>query len=182
MAGIGVSCLFVTTLGSAPATTPPTQASYDQLVQPFLAKNCAGCHNAKLKTADLDVTAFKTLDSIAAANPEWSKMLQKIRSGEMPPKGMPRPPQEQIDGVARWIESEFVREEKLMKPDPGRITARRLNRAEYNNTVRDLLGVDFEPAADFPQDDSSFGFDNIADTLSLSPVLMEKYMVAAEKI
>jgi len=182
MAGIGVSCLFVSTLGSAPAAAPPTQESFDEVVQPFLTKNCTGCHNSKLKTADLDVTAFKTLDSVANANPEWAKILQKIRSGEMPPKGVPRPPQEQIDTVAKWIESEFDREEKLMKPDPGRVTARRLNRAEYNNTVRDLLGVDFQPAADFPQDDSSFGFDNIADTLSLSPVLMEKYMVAAEKI
>ena len=69
-----------------------------------------------------------------------------------------------------------------MKPDPGRVTARRLNRVEYNNTVRDLLGVDFKPAADFPADDSGYGFDNIGDVLSLSPVLMEKYLAAAEKI
>ena len=67
-------------------------------------------------------------------------------------------------------------------PDPGRVTARRLNRAEYNNTIRDLLAVDFQPAADFPADDSGYGFDNIGDVLSLSPVLMEKYLAAAEKI
>jgi len=66
--------------------------------------------------------------------------------------------------------------------DPGRVTARRLNRAEYNNTVRDLTGVDLQPADDFPQDDSGYGFDNIGDVLSLSPVLMEKYLAAAEKV
>ncbi len=68
------------------------------------------------------------------------------------------------------------------RADPGRVTARRLNRYEYNNTVRDLLAVDFQPAADFPADDSGYGFDNIGDVLSLSPVLMEKYLAAAEKI
>lgn len=166
-------------LNSAPT---PAQASFDRTVQPFLAKNCLSCHSSKARVAGLDLEAYKTVDSVAQANPEWVKILQKIRSGEMPPKGLPRPDAAQIAAVAKWIDDEFRREEKLVKPDPGRITARRLNRAEYNNTVRDLLGVDFQPAADFPQDDSSFGFDNIADTLSLSPVLMEKYMVAAEKI
>ncbi len=70
--------------------------------------------------------------------------------------------------------------EQNTKPDAGRVTARRLNRAEYNNTVRDLLGIDFRPADDFPQDDSGYGFDNIGDVLSLSPVLLEKYLKAAE--
>ncbi len=70
----------------------------------------------------------------------------------------------------------------LTPPDPGRVTARRLNRAEYNHTVRDLLGVDIDPADDFPQDDSGYGFDDIGDALSLSPVLMEKYLSAAENV
>src|SRR5712691_2636458 len=68
------------------------------------------------------------------------------------------------------------------KPDPGRVTARRLNRYEYNNTIRDLLSINFRPADDFPADDYGYGFDNIGDVLSLSPVLMEKYLTAAEKI
>ncbi|MDQ1471718.1 MAG: hypothetical protein QOJ99_3198 [Bryobacterales bacterium] len=155
---------------------------FDQTVQPFMAKNCYGCHSASLKTADLDLQSFKTVDSVAHDNATWAKVLQKIRSGEMPPKGLTRPDQEQVAAVTRWIESEFDREDKLVKPDPGHITARRLNRAEYNNTVRDLVGVNFHPADDFPQDDSGYGFDNIGAVLSLSPVLMEKYMVAAEKV
>ena len=98
----------------------------------------------------------------------------------MPPKGLPRPAAAQVEAVTAWIEAEFVRADRNVKPDPGRVVARRLNRAEYNNTIRDLLGVDFRPAEDFPQDDSGYGFDNIGDVLTLSPLLMEKYLSAAE--
>src|SRR5947208_677603 len=155
---------------------------FGQTIQPFMAKNCYGCHNPNLKTADLDLQSFKTVESVANDNATWTKVLQKIQSGEMPPKGLPRPDQQQVTAVTKWIESEFNREDKLVKPDPGRITARRLNRAEYNNTVRDLLGVDFHPADDFPPDDTGFGFDNIGATLSMNPTLMKKYLAAAEKV
>lgn len=97
-------------------------------------------------------------------------------------KGRPHPNKAELKAVIRWIKSEFQQADRMFKPNPGRVTARRLNRAEYNNTVRDLLGVDLRPADDFPQDDSGYGFDNIGDVLSLSPVLMEKYLAAAEKI
>ncbi len=100
----------------------------------------------------------------------------------MPPKGLPRPPQSDIQLVSKWIKDETERSEKAAKPDPGRITARRLNRAEYNNTVRDLLGINFHPADDFPQDDSGYGFDNIGDVLSISPVLLERYLKASEAV
>ncbi|MDQ6677785.1 MAG: DUF1592 domain-containing protein [Acidobacteriota bacterium] len=109
-------------------------------------------------------------------------MLQRVEAGEMPPKGMPRPDAVQSAEFTRWIYYEFDRQDAHAKPDPGRITARRLNRAEYNNTIRDLLGVNFQPAGDFPQDDSGYGFDNIGDVLSVSPLLMEKYMAAAETV
>ena len=89
-------------------------------------------------------------------------------------------PPGEVKKVAGWIQHEFDRADASLKPNPGRVTARRLNRTEYNNTVRDLLGVNFHPADDFPQDDSGYGFDNIGDALSLSPVLMEKYLDAAE--
>ncbi len=84
--------------------------------------------------------------------------------------------------MSNRIERELQRADAAVRPSPGRVTARRLNRTEYNNTVRDLLGIDFRPADDFPQDDSGYGFDNIADALSMSPVLMEKYLRAAEKV
>jgi hypothetical protein len=100
----------------------------------------------------------------------------------MPPIEEEQPEEADRQAVATWIANELARLERVTPPDPGRVTARRLNRAEYNNTVRDLLGVDIRPADDFPQDDSGYGFDNIADVLSLSPVLMEKYVTAADRV
>ncbi len=100
----------------------------------------------------------------------------------MPPKGIPRPPQAQIDSLLQFLQSEFDKADRNVKPDPGRVTARRLNRAEYSNTIRDLLAVDFHAEKDFPTDDSGDGFDNMADVLSVSPLLLEKYLGAAERI
>lgn len=151
-------------------------------VQPFLAKNCYTCHNAKLATAGLNLQGYEDAAAIEKNRERWDLIFSKIESGEMPPKGMPRPDAVALKAVTDWLQAEFKREDKLIKADPGHITARRLNRAEYNNTVRDLLGVDFHPADDFPQDDSGYGFDNIGDVLSLSPGLMEKYLTAAEKV
>ena len=112
----------------------------------------------------------------------WEDVVQKLRDREMPPADEPQPPEHLRQAAAAWIESELARIDRVTPRDPGRVTARRLNRAEYNNTVRDLLGVDLRPADDFPQDDSGYGFDNIADVLSLSPALMEKYLTAAERV
>jgi cytochrome c553 len=156
--------------------------SFNKTIQPFLATNCYMCHNSGLKSGELNLEAYKASTSITQDRDRWEKVLQKLRTGEMPPKGMPRPDRAEVELVCRLIESEFERGDQSAKPDPGRVTARRLNRTEYNNSVRDLLGVDLRPADDFPQDDSGYGFDNIGDVLSLSPVLMEKYLAAAEKV
>ncbi|MFL6212400.1 MAG: DUF1592 domain-containing protein [Blastocatellia bacterium] len=156
--------------------------TFAQTVQPFLEANCTTCHNADLRSGGLNLDAFKAAASITQERERWEKVLHKLRTGEMPPKGMPRPDKTEVEKVCAFIESEFSRADHLAAPDPGRVTARRLNRNEYNNTVRDLLGVDLRPADDFPQDDSGYGFDNIGDVLSLSPVLMEKYLAAAERV
>ena len=100
----------------------------------------------------------------------------------MPPKGRTAPSPEEIAKVTSWIDGAMARLDKNVKPDPGRVTARRLNRVEYSNTIRDLLAVNFRATDVFPPDDSGYGFDNIGDVLSLSPVLMEKYLKAAEGI
>ncbi|MFN7926339.1 MAG: DUF1587 domain-containing protein [Blastocatellia bacterium] len=130
----------------------------------------------------MNVEDLKTLETLNSKHTVWDHILQKIQTGEMPPKGAPRPDPEEVQKVVAFLTAEFARLEKPAKPDPGRVTARRLNRAEYNNTVRNLLGVDIRPAEAFPQDDSGYGFDNIGDVLSLSPVLMEKYLTAAENV
>src|SRR5690606_23637778 len=109
------------------------------------------------------------------------KILRRLQAGEMPPPGVPKQP-ERIAAVISYIERAFARADAQMQPDPGRMIAHRLNRTEYMNTVRDLLGVSFRADKDFPADDSGHGFDTIGELLNLSPLLMERYMSAAERI
>ena len=126
---------------------------FKKIAAPYLSSNCYMCHNAQAKSGGLDLELFKTTDAILKDRAVWEHVLQKVRTGEMPPKGMPRPEAAETKAFLGWVEGEFERADRLAKPDPGRVTARRLNRDEYNNTVRDLLGVDTRPADDFPQDD-----------------------------
>lgn len=169
-------------VAAPPVPSARDAAAFRQTVEPFLARHCVGCHNEKLRSGEVDLAALREVQRAFHERQVWEQALRKIRTGEMPPPGSPRPPEASVAAVTRWIEELMERQDRALKPDPGRVTARRLNRPEYNNTVRDLLGVDLDPAADFPADDSGYGFDNIGDVLSLSPVLMEKYLAAAERI
>ena len=161
---------------------PAASSSFGEIVIPFVQKNCAVCHNGKLKTAGLALTSYHESAAMLRDRDVWEKVVHRVRAGEMPPKGMPRPNAQDIATVTNWIESQFDEADRTTPADPGRLTAHRLNRAEYNNTVRDLLAVNFKPSTDFPADDSGYGFDNIGDVLSVSPVLMEDYLNAATKI
>ena len=165
-----------------PAATAMAADNFIKTVQPFLARNCIGCHNEKLKSGEVNLQQFTNMESMVRGRETFESLISKVRSGEMPPKGLPRPKEADIHAVTSLIESEFDRIDRKAKPDPGRVTARRLNKTEYNNTIRDLLAVRFKPADDFPADDSGYGFDNIGDVLTLSPVLLDKYLAAAEKI
>ncbi|MGH9629943.1 MAG: DUF1592 domain-containing protein, partial [Bryobacteraceae bacterium] len=140
------------------------------------------CHNDQVTSGNLNLSPMSTVGSITENRETWEKILQKIRTGEMPPKGVARPAEAEIEALMSFVRNEFDRADRNVKPDPGRVTARRLNRNEYSNTIRDLLAVDFRAEKDFPTDDSGHGFDNIGDVLTISPVLMEKYIVAAERI
>jgi hypothetical protein len=160
---------------------PARQAEFDSRVKPYLNRYCYACHNQKLKTAGVAVEPLRSAETIAAEGAVWEKVIRKIRTGEMPPTGAPKPPRAGSDFVVSFVERELDAA-AARNPDPGRVAVHRLNRAEYNNAVRDLLGVDFTPAADFPADDSGYGFDNIADVLSLPPLLLEKYFKAAETV
>ncbi|MGD1068606.1 MAG: DUF1592 domain-containing protein [Bryobacteraceae bacterium] len=160
----------------------PVNAAFDRDVRPVIAGTCAGCHSATLASGGLNLVALNSAATIAAQQEIWEKILQKVRSGEMPPKGVPRPPQATMEAMMRSIEAGLDQATRNAPRDPGRVTVRRLNRNEYANSVRDLLGVNFRAADDFPSDDSGEGFDNLADVLSVSPLLMEKYVAAAEKI
>lgn len=173
-------------LAAAPPTPKVTRGkstpAFDRTVWPYFAKNCAMCHNEQGKAGGLDLQSLRRADTMARSRETWESIVRKIQTGEMPPKGAPKPIEAESKALVHQIESEFARADRATAANPGRVTAHRLNRAEYNNTVRDLLGVNFRPADDFPQDDSGYGFDNIGDVLSLSSSQMEKYVTAAEKI
>jgi len=148
----------------------------------FLAKNCYSCHNEKLKTANLSLEEFHDAASAARQPEVWNKVLDKLSTGKMPPPGLPPIAKAEVAVVTSWIEGVVKQPKANRESDPGRVTAHRLNRVEYNNTIRDLLSVSVHPADDFPVDDSGYGFDNISDVLSVSPMLMEKYMAAANQV
>ena len=171
--------------GPAPKAGPSparSSAGFDTVVKPFLAQNCFSCHGNKKQENDLNLQSFDTRASLIAHREQWDEVIGKLRRGEMPPLEEEQPSEEQRQAVAAWLARELERIDASTPPDPGRVTARRLNRTEYNNTIKELLGVDLRPADDFPQDDAGYGFDNIADVLSLSPVLMEKYVSAADRV
>ena len=111
----------------------------------------------------------------------WNNVLKNVRAGLMPPADKPRPTAAELKTLETWIKRDAFRIDPA-SPDPGRVTLRRLNRTEYRNTVRDLMGYDFRADEEFPADDSGYGFDNIGDVLSVSPLLLEKYLQAAETI
>lgn len=158
----------------------PDAAGFDATVKPFLAQTCYDCHNNRRQKGDVNLEQFTAADAVAAHPDTFELMLQKLRAGEMPPEDEERPDPADVARVTAWIAGELSRIEARTPLDPGRVTIRRLNRTEYNNTVRDLLGLDSRPADDFPQDDTGYGFDTIADVLTISPVLMERYIRAAE--
>jgi mono/diheme cytochrome c family protein len=145
-----------------------------------LDKYCFTCHNQRLKTAGLALDALD-LGHVSEKAAVWEAVVRKIRTGAMPPAGLPRPDKPAASGVASWIETELDRA-ALEHPNPGRPTLQRLNRAEYSNAIRDLLGVEFDAAALLPADSAGYGFDNNADALSLSPALTERYLEAAARI
>src|SRR5437762_1919536 len=123
------------------------------------------------------------LSHIRSERKVWKGVLQKLTLHEMPPEeAKPQPEAKERELLVKLIETALYRVDPNAPLNPGRVTARRLNRTEYGNTIRDLVGIDFDPAEDFPSDGIGHGFDNIGDVLTLSPVLMERYLAAAETI
>jgi hypothetical protein len=155
--------------------------SFQGDVTPFLQQYCFSCHGNGKHKGNLTLDQFTDETKAAADHGTWEKVLKMIQSYEMPPENKPQPNPAEREKITRWIDR-HVFDCDCDHPDPGRVTIRRLNRAEYNNTIRDLVGVDFQPSDDFPADDTGYGFDNIGDALSLPPVLLEKYLAAAQKV
>jgi len=168
-------------LCAAPALGAVDSAGFDKNVKPILKNTCAGCHNASVMSGGVNLTPYLEASTIADDRVSWDKSCRRSNPAKCLPK-VCRAASAQITAFTGFIHGEFDKADAAVKPDPGRVTARRLNRNEYRNTIRDLLAVDFRADKDFPTDDSGYGFDNIADILTVSPVLMDKYMSAAETV
>lgn len=108
------------------------------------------CHNEKLSSGGLNITPLLDPASISANRQVWERVVSRVQTGEMPPKGVPKPAAADIEALVKFVEREFDRADATTVPNPGRVTAKRLNRAEYANTVRDLLGVSFRADEEFP--------------------------------
>ncbi|WP_165225315.1 DUF1588 domain-containing protein [Aquisphaera insulae] len=150
--------------------------------KPVLAEYCGACHAAGLKKGGVNFDGGDDAGSPLLRDGKlWLGVLKNVRAGLMPPAGEPRPSADEVKALEAWIKRSAL-EIDPADPDPGRVTVRRLNRIEYRNTVRDLIGVDYDTAEEFPPDDTGFGFDNIGEVLTMSPLLLEKYIAAARTI
>lgn len=177
-----------TALAAPPATATAAKTaenlerSFRDQIAPFLKKHCTECHGADVQEGDLAFHKVANSAALAADMKTWEHVVQMLRSGAMPPEDVAQPSDAERRKIASLIEKTIYNFDCETLNDPGRVTIRRLNRAEYNNTIRDLIGVASRPADDFPSDDVGGGFDNIGDVLTVPPLLMEKYLTAAERI
>jgi hypothetical protein len=171
--------LLSTARGDAPHSASDTPSL--QTIRPLLAKYCFECHGPKKQESGLNLSTFQDDAAVLGAKKRWKDVWQKVDMREMPPAGNTEPTLIERAKITSYIESVLAKIDGHGADDPGRVVIRRLNRTEYKNTIRDLLGIE-APVENFPSDDVGYGFDNIGDVLSLPPLLMEKYLSTAEKI
>ncbi len=176
-------CCAGTVAWSDPAEKSNFDQQFGQQIRPLLSAYCFGCHSGEEPEAELNLAAFdRPAVDVAEDQAVWARIEEVLRSSEMPPDTEPQPSPEEKEQLLGWLESALGSIDCSKVSQPGRVTVRRLNRAEYDNTIRDLVGLDFQPAADFPADNVGNGFDNISQVMSLPSLLLEKYLDAAEEI
>jgi len=154
---------------------------YKSRVEPVLKTYCFDCHGDGAKKGEVAFDEYTNLAAHVADHKLWLGVWQNLETQMMPPAKKPQPSEAERNLIKHWIEREVFKLDPA-NPDPGRVTIRRLNREEYRNTIFDLFGVEFDTSEAFPADDSGYGFDNIGDALTISPLLMEKYLDAAREI
>ena len=154
---------------------------FDREFRPLLQKYCHDCHGDGSAKGDISLDDADEGAQKLDNHELWLRIWKNLRSDLMPPAGKEQPGEQERQEMLEWIERRvFLLDPE--NPDPGRVTIRRLNRVEYGYTIRDLLGIDYNVTENFPPDDTGYGFDTIGDVLTISPLLMEKYLAAAEKI
>jgi hypothetical protein len=166
---------------SATAAEPSGAAQFHKDIQPILAEYCYDCHADGANKGNVTFDEFKSDDAALTNRDLWLNALKYVRAGIMPPNKKPKPTDAQKLVLANWVKTQVFSID-TNNPDPGRVTVRRLNRVEYRNTIRDLMGVEYDTTVEFPPDDTGYGFDNIGDVLTISPMLLEKYVAAANNI
>jgi mono/diheme cytochrome c family protein len=179
----GAFGLEATAAARKPKGTPASAApalDYAQAVAPLLQQYCVDCHGER-RRGGVDLRSYTNEPAALAARSVFERVLAVVRAQEMPPPNRPQPSGDERARMVDWLQSTLFRVD-CERPDPGHVTLRRLNRIEYNHTIRDLVGLDLCPADEFPADDAGYGFDNIGDVLSLSPLLFERYLAAAAKV
>ena len=180
---IGLCALFIATAWSAAAATVQSDGAdrYREEILPILEDRCYDCHGDGSSKGSMALDEFADDADLLGRHDLWLSVVKNIRARIMPPERKPQLTDEEKARINDWIQKDVFGIDQT-NPDPGRATIRRLNRAEYRNTIRDLMGVDFNTELEFPPDDTGYGFDNIGDVLSVSPMLLEKYVRAAETI
>ena len=162
----------------------PIERRFSEAVRPFLESNCLACHDQETRKGDLDLSGYRTPESVAKDLDQWEVILEQVESGAMPPSKAKRHPKaEERQVVVDWIRSVRKLEAARNAGDPGPVSSRRLSNSEYDNTIRDLTGVDIRPTREFPVDPANeAGFDNTAESLAMSPALVQKYLEAAREV
>lgn len=173
---------------AAPVSPTPALANaststsyFRQSILPILESRCYDCHGNGLAKGELSLEELVADPTTPGYEGKWWQVMRMVRAGIMPPAAEAQPTAEEKDKLAHWVKYGPLRNDSI-DPAPGRVAARRLNRVEYRNTIRDLMGVDFDTTAEFPPDDTVHGFDNNAEALTISPMLMDKYLKAAETV
>ena len=151
---------------AARAVDLTSTADFKKNIQPVLEEFCYDCHGGGEKSGGVVLDAFNSTTNFSDSRDLWWRVLKNVRAGLMPPVKKSQLTKAQKELIQHWIK-DAVFEVNPLNPDPGRVTLRRLNRAEYQNTIRDLLGVEFEAAKEFPADDTGHGFDNFGDVLTV---------------
>jgi hypothetical protein len=177
---VSVTAALLTSSVSFAGTEPASITAFRQSIQPMLEDHCYECHGDGYDKGKVAFDRLETNDAILDRN-LWLRVLVNTRAGLMPAEQKPRLSADEQRRLEDWIKYDVFQIDPK-NPDPGRVTVRRLNRVEYRNTIRDLVDVDFKAEEEFPADDTGFGFDNIGDVLTMSPMLMEKYVAAAQMI
>jgi mono/diheme cytochrome c family protein len=185
---IAALCLIVglpavAPLSSADGPDATIERQFGDTIRPFLTTYCLGCHGTAAPAAQFDMRPYSTIGAVIADLGHWRQMSERLRAGQMPPANRPQPSPAQRAQVLDWIDAVVMREARAHAGDPGPVLPRRLSNAEYDNTIRDLTGVDIRPAREFPVDPANTeGFDNSGESLSMSPALFTKYLQAARQV